>query len=260
MPPADPFQGNRPLDQSQLEAFAKQVLSSLDPSSQSPSLLDLEAVTDWLFSEVMYNGDFSQETAIDFLRETGVSSSEIIDVCIPEAARRAGQMWVDDKASFATVTFASSRLYALCKALSDNWDMRPRRTGQPTILVAIAPGEQHMIGSVVMTSQLRRMGCSVQLIAGAKQKEVVSCIRRGRFDAALISCAGTQALDNAVRLITRIRSEINRPPRLVIGGAIEKQVKLTSVGTGADITTSNFEVALAGLANAKDRAGPLAAQ
>lgn len=260
MPPVDPFEANRPLDQNQVEAFAKRVLNSLDSTPHSPSSLDLDSVTDWLFSKAISPSRFSQEAAIEFLRETGVSTSDIIDICIPEAARRAGEMWVDDEASFATVTLVSSRLYTLCKSLTDTWEMRPRRTGQPTILVAIAPGEQHMIGSVVMTSQLRRMGCSVHLLAGGSQKEAVSCIRRGKFDAVLISCAGSQALDNATALIARIRSDIDQPPRLVIGGAIEKQVRLTSVNTGADLVTSSFEVALAGLAQASEHADPLAAQ
>ncbi|MEM9126489.1 MAG: hypothetical protein AAGB28_11950 [Pseudomonadota bacterium] len=260
MPIVDPFEGNRPLDQNQLEAFAKQVLGSLDSKTQNPMSMTLDAVTDWLFAAVMAAGGFSQTSTMAFLQKTGLSSSEIIDICIPEATRRAGQMWVDDDASFATVTLASSRLYALCKSMSESWDMRPRRTGQPTVLVAIAPGEQHMIGSVVMTSQLRRMGCSVQLLAGPTQNEVLSCIRGGSFDAVLISCAGSQALDNAVHLITRIRADIDQPPRLVLGGAIENQVQVTTAGTGADLVTSSFEVALAGLAQTKDRGGSLAAQ
>ncbi|MCA0928523.1 cobalamin B12-binding domain-containing protein [Ruegeria profundi] len=260
MPPVDPFEGSRPLNQNQLEAFAKRVLKSLDSHPQNPSSLNLGSITDWLYAHVISPVPFSFEETLCFLEETGVSSSEIIDVCIPEAACRAGQAWVDDEASFANVTLASSRLYAICKALSETWEMRPRRTGQPTILVVIAPGEQHMIGSVVAASQLRRMGCSVQLLGGATPKEAIACIKRGAFDAVLISCAGSQALDNAVHFITRIRSEIDQPPRLVIGGAIEKQVKLTSVSTGADLVTSDFEVALAGLTNARSSTEPLAAQ
>lgn len=260
MPPVDTFEGRRPLDQNQLEAFAKRVLKALDSNPQNPSSLSLCSVTDWLYSHVAAAVPFSFEETLSFLEETGVSSSDIIDVCIPEAARRAGQAWVDDEASFATVTLACSRLYAVCKALSETWELRPRRTGQPTVLVVIAPGEQHMIGSVVAASQLRRLGCSVQLLGGAAQKEGVSCIKLGAFDAVLISCAGSQALDNAVHFITRIRSEIDQPPRLVIGGAIEKQVQLTSASTGADLVTSNFEIALAGLAKTRSSTEPLAAQ
>jgi len=260
MPPADSFDGRRHLDQSQVEAFAERVLNTLESKSALQNVQDLRVVSEWLYAQVMSGDMFSCKGTVKRLGEMGVASSDVIDFCIPDVAGRIGQMWVDDEASFAVVTLVSSRLYSLCKELAEGWEARPRQTGQPTILVAISPGEQHMIGSIVMASQLRRKGCSVQLLAGAGEKEVVSCIRHSRFDAVLISCAGTQALDSAVALIARIRKEVKKPPRLVVGGAIEKQVKLTTANTGADLVTSDIEKAIAGLARANTLLKLLAAQ
>lgn len=194
----------------------------------------------------MAKNGFDRAEVSEFLPFIGLTASDLIDTCIPEVTRRAEQIWVDDEASFVDVTLARARLYSLCKALSDEWKPRPRRRCKLTVLVATVPGEQHMIGSVVMTSGLRRRGCSVQLLTGFTQSELIRRLRRGQFDAALISCAGTQTLGSAARLVAGIRAEFDDPPRLVVGGAIENK-NPTPEETEAELAISDIEVALSGL-------------
>jgi hypothetical protein len=61
------------------------------------------------------------------MRQEGVSVEDIIDVVLPEVARKAGRRWMDDEISFADVTIVTARLQETVRALGRVPRGGPRR-------------------------------------------------------------------------------------------------------------------------------------
>ena len=237
-------QVERALDKGKLEAFATQVLARLEKPAVPAETVFVDRLFDIsLAAEEVYSSEIHS-----FLALPGLTPSCVIDTCIPEVARRAGALWVADNLSFVDVTLGA-RMHALCKLLNDAWDIRsgPARLH---VMVATAPNEQHMIGSIVLASQLRRWGCSVKVQTGTSSQAMIRTLANGAYDAVLISAANSFTLDSAVQFVSQVRNQIERPPRLVIGGQIAELSKPSMENTGADLITSDFKVALAGLGQA----------
>lgn len=241
------------LDDVRLQAFARQVLSAMGHQSAQGHEDAIGLATDVLFNLALSPEGFSESTAAHVLALPGLSTTDLIDRCIPNVCRRAGDQWVSDDLSFVQVSVVGARMQALCHALTEaaRW---PSRKAALNVLVATAPGEQHMIGSVVLSSQLRRAGVSVRLVTGGDESRLLSAVGQGDYDAMLISAGNSFTLDSAARLISKVRSELESPPRLVVGGPIVGAEGSVSDNehTGADLTTSDFKIALAGLAHGRD--------
>lgn len=255
-----PFRPNASLDDTNLNAFAHLVLRKLDVAPPLEHANRISEASEWLLSACLASDPFDADAVARDLTSRRISPTDIVDICIPNVARQSGQMWVDDTASFVQVTLVGARLHALCKLLDEEWEPRPRFSDCLSVMVATVPDEQHMLGSVVLTAQLRRMGHSVQLSSGVSQSEIISRIDRGQFDAVLLSCSGTDALATAGHVVAEIRRNIEKPPRLIVGGAIHESVGGDLKVAGADVTTSSIEVALKGLGTEPGRENLLVAQ
>lgn len=186
------------------------------------------------------------EATMREFRRACISPVAMAEVYVPAAARLLGSEWVDDGMCFADVTIASARLQALVRAIGTRWggDMT-HVPGRRTILMLVPEREDHTLGAVVATGQLRRMGFAVCLRLGPDRHEIGALLRTRVFDAALLSVGTSERLESSKKLVDTLRAFGPKRMPVVAGGASISDAGDLKVGTGADFVTRDLAEALA---------------
>lgn len=154
------------------------------------------------------------------MRLHGVSAETIVDDYIPHLAHQLGKDWTNDARSFADVTICTARLTTAVRELSRGWSADGRGDWNAPRMGFILPEqEQHTLGPTIVASRLRRMGVSVQVMAGRSDHEVLETINRMDFDIIAISVSTTDRLETARKLVKMLRRFARNLPPLVVGGA-----------------------------------------
>ncbi|MDT8325778.1 MAG: cobalamin B12-binding domain-containing protein [Roseovarius sp.] len=184
----------------------------------------------------------------------GISSTEIFQYYVPEAARYLGELWVQDKASFVDVTVGASRLQALFRKRKDGemggWLDRSIPLGQ-SVLMVIPEFEDHSIGAFVAADQFRRHGLWVHVAIGLEGEELVHLIDSGRFAMVGITVGSSKTLECLIELIDYLRSNIETCPPVVLGGQLVGKPSEFEKRTGADyaVRTARAAIERCGLAS-----------
>lgn len=203
---------------------------SLGRSGVSQSLLDE------LIDAALNRGMDDVSKTISAIRAAGFSSADVIGRFIPDAARHMGQAWADDGLGFAEVTIGSARLQRVLRAMSSEG---PRgRTGS-NVLVVVPEGEQHTLGAMVATEQMRRAGVSVRLSLGERMTHIADNVANTRYDAVFLSTADTERVAETRRTTTFLRRAMAHPTPIVVGGALSGREQEVRAAIGADHATTD---------------------
>jgi methylmalonyl-CoA mutase cobalamin-binding subunit len=161
-----------------------------------------------------------QQRISRIMRLHGVSAETIVDEYIPHLAHQLGYDWTVDTRSFADVTICTARLTTAVRELSRGWiadgcgDWNAPRMG-----FILPEQEQHTLGPTIAASRLRRLGVSVQIMAGRADHDVLETVNRMDFDVIAISVSTTDRLETARKLVKMLRRFARNLPPLVVGGA-----------------------------------------
>ena len=151
----------------------------------------------------------------------GLGADRICDVHIPSVARRMGDDWVADDLSFSAVTIGAARLQVLLRELDATLGRAaPMAAPGEAILLVVAPGADHTLGALLLSSQLRRKGFTVQLSLGEGQAATAAAVAGSRFDAVFLSATIPASLPFLVDAAAAIRAAVPAPPPIVLGGAL----------------------------------------
>jgi len=176
---------------------------------------------------------------------TGITSTDLCETYIPEAARRLGAQWCDDTLSFAGVTIGCARL---AKALRDleGREVSQEPLNAPQVLLLVAEDVYHTLGATVLSGILRRAGLGVQLWIGATASTVKDQLRHTDFDAVLLSASTGESLESLRRLIAAVKLEQPGLPTIVGGTIIDTIGSGIDVAqlTGADVVTTDINRAI----------------
>jgi methylmalonyl-CoA mutase cobalamin-binding subunit len=226
--------------------FAARVLDVLvDRNRRTSSTLRPDLVLALAESMVTPDGDRVEETLAAF-RRACISPESMADAYIPAAAQHLGSNWVSDRLCFAEVTIATARLQALVRAIGTRWGGDPAHLpGRRSVLMIVPDTEQHTLGAVVATGQMRRMGLSVCLRLGPERAEVIELLRARTFDAAMLSIGHGEGFDVAGRLVDTLRRSGARGMPIVAGGAGAVGRTDVAARTGVDHVTQDLGEALA---------------
>ena len=125
------------------------------------------------------------------------------------AMRRLGEMWTDDRASFVDVTIGLCRLHEALHRISEQSDAqdKPEAVEAPSILIAVAPGEQHVFGVLMAGELFRKQGWSVTTETSGDAATITALMASRRFDMAGLSISHDGATDGVTRLIKAMRKE-----------------------------------------------------
>ncbi|MGG7643464.1 cobalamin B12-binding domain-containing protein [Rhodovulum sp. YNF3179] len=201
--------------------LAESALRSI-ASSHSPAHPETRA--EWVerFCEaLMSQSETSHHAVITELVAKGVSSQEIYQAYVPEAARQLGQMWLKDEASFVDVTVGAARLQKLFRHSGDEgcgkWMDRSIPLGQ-SILMAVPDFEEHSLGAFVAADQFRRHGIWVNMAIGMTAEEIAEVVREGRFAMVGVTLAVRKSIEPLADMVKDLRAKVAECPPIVVGG------------------------------------------
>jgi methanogenic corrinoid protein MtbC1 len=234
----------RGVDVDRVGALARQVIEMLR-KRRSPELqVCISEAALWLADASVSPDTFCKDAVMAEMENRQLRVIDVIDHCIPQAARILGQRWVDNETSFALVSLGSARLLGLCKAMSSQWVPRSYNGNRKTVLIAACQGEDHTIGAAVIADQMRRAGHSVRLMVGGTAQDIASRLRQDRFDLMMLSCGGVESIENVARTVRYVKTAVSNPPKIVLGGAVLGHVDGLLQRTGVDLVTNDLSMAL----------------
>jgi methylmalonyl-CoA mutase cobalamin-binding subunit len=185
----------------------------------------------------------SVERVLEVFRSSRVSNDAIVGLYIPEAARKLGKDWEDDKASFAQVTMGVARLQGLMRDLTADWTADTvDPDGDKSVLVIVPPGEQHTLGATVLAWDLRRKGISACVRVAPSMLELADLLENRQFDGALISVGSTDRVETCMKLVKTLNQLSKGALRIAVGGAVKDMCRDALEATGAAIVTNDLEV------------------
>lgn len=172
----------------------------------------------------------------------GVPAEVLIDDIVPRAARMMGEEWVRDISGFASVTVGSMGLQSLVRELSASWTADDADLTRSTVLLWMPESAQHTLGATVVSTQLRRMGHSVQFAPGRGLRELTDALTSDRYDAVVVSASFSETADDVRAVVKTVKAQTPTLP-VVVGGTVLKHNADLAAQTGADIATNDLEVA-----------------
>jgi MerR family transcriptional regulator, light-induced transcriptional regulator len=116
-----------------------------------------------------------------------------------------------------------------------------------SVLLILPEHENHTLGPLVLTGQLRRRGVSVCLQLGSSDGEWKSLMRNRHFDAAIISVGWEGKISAAAQLVETIKDMTKGKLAVAVGGAVLTRSDVNLVCEGADIVTNDLDKALSSL-------------
>jgi methanogenic corrinoid protein MtbC1 len=202
---------------------------------------------DHLVDALMSESETSHQAILSSLISSGVSSDEVYEVYVPDAARRLGQLWVEDRASFVDVTIGAGRLQSLYREQSEragrNWLDRSIPLGQ-SILMILPESEDHSLGAFVAANQFRRHGVWVHMAIGLRLDELANLVRTGRFSMLGVSAATQKTVPNVAEMIRYLRENVKKCPPITIGGQVVGMCDDIEAQTGADAAVQSVREAI----------------
>lgn len=200
-----------------------------------------------LCEALMSDSETSHRTLIARLGATGVGAEDILQNYIPAAARRLGEMWLMDEASFVDVTVGASRLQALFRERggreTGQWTDRSIPLGQ-SVLMVIPQFEQHSLGAFVTADNLRRHGLWVHMAVGLTHEEIVELLHSSRFAMVGITVGSEASIDLATGVIRHLRAHAAHVPPIVVGGQAAAGRREVERRTGADFVVQSAREAI----------------
>ena len=157
---------------------------------------------------------------VDALRSQGIPLSEIYLDLLAPAARRLGEMWEIDDASFAEVAIGVCRMHQVLLEFSRCFDPLDRNTGNGhCALIAPTPGEEHTFGLFMVIEFLRRGGWHCFTGAPPTRNELLELVKARHFDAVGLSLSAERHIEETGVTINDIRRvSKNSNVAIILGG------------------------------------------
>lgn len=169
----------------------------------------------------------------------------LVDVLAP-AARCLGARWEQDSADFIDVTMGLWRLQEVVHELTGRdlgSDLYPRAGRR--ILCAVAPGDDHSFGSVILEEFFRRAGWEANSCRAATRPELLAAMLGDWYDVVALTVTVEQPSATLANLVAALRASSRNPAVLImVGGRIFSEQPGLADAIGADATASDARGAL----------------
>ena len=184
---------------------------------------------------------FDQYKVLNEVTEQGFKNDTIVDYCIPLAATKLGESWVNDTLSFSEATVGSANLQILLKLIAENREIGFESKNGKRFLICVHESEQHTLGALVMGDMLRRQGHSLKIKLNAKCSEICNLQGSNDYDAIFFSCASYLSVMETASCAKKIRQAFRYDLPIFLGGSniekISEGIKLKDF----DLVTSSLE-------------------
>ncbi|MDX2030564.1 MAG: cobalamin B12-binding domain-containing protein [Blastocatellia bacterium] len=153
------------------------------------------------------------------------------------SARELGALWEDDRVSFVDVTIGLCRLHEALHRCAEQADATglPVLADAPSILIATAPGEQHVFGVLMAAELFRHQGWEVTAETSGDGAVLARLVSSRRFDIAGLSASQDGSLDGLAALVKTLRKVSKNPAmKMLAGGQLFEQSPHLAHEIGAD--------------------------
>lgn len=177
--------------------------------------------------------------------------TDMMDVYLPQAVQQIGTAWHNDDIDILHASMAFSRIQDVLRELARAWvSDRIGRDSDGRILVVLPNCEQHTLGAMFVTNQLRRKGVSVKVALAASSGKVASLIEEHCFSGVFVSVSNPTSVRPCGALIREFRRGASGKLPVVLGGSLvsaakdDNEMGRIARATGADIVTNDVGQAL----------------
>ncbi|MFN4099789.1 MAG: B12-binding domain-containing protein [Pararhodobacter sp.] len=224
--------------------FVPQVLSVLVNDGRNDGKPPIGPVID-LMVRSMLSGDPAALVRLksEFRRHT-LSAEIVADSYIPAAIDKVGALWHEDEIDVLAATIAFARLQTLLRELGRTWRADNLHGSTGSVLMVVPESDQHLLGALVATGQLRRRGVSVTVKLTSSPYELDATLKSARFDAVFVSIANRSSLESAAKLVKVAHRPGNAALPVIAGGSLPTAASKIQKVTGADLVTRDISDAL----------------
>lgn len=191
---------------------------SLEESLALPHPQELDVQT-FALSCLSADEDISHARLMSF-RHQGLTTDELFLQVIAPAARFLGVQWETDQLDFSQVTLGLLRLHQLAHELGYAYRDGPQQAGaRRRIMLASAPGSQHLLGLTIVSEFFRKERWQVVVEISATAHELGQAIANEWFDMLGLSVGVVEQLQDIPALIATLRRQSRNPGvRVLLGG------------------------------------------
>lgn len=225
--------------------------SAPDPAAPRPaapvSVADIEH-----FARLCAAGDrTAREALVRRLQSEGLQPDSVLVDLIAPAARHLGQRWEDDTLDFASVTLGLVQMHELVHALGYGVHDGPQASGAVRrMMLACAPGSQHMLGLFIVSEFFRKAGWEVVLEVSPTRDELCRAVANEWFDLVGLSVAIDAQLADLPALVGQLSAASRNPSvPVLLGGPAFLTRDLPAESFGAQAICRDARESL-GVANA----------
>lgn len=224
----------------QIFTLARQAVKSLSEKRDGRIALDdatCAAAAESLCRAAVEIDSAAADAALADLTGQGIGVDDLAGRIIPHAARRLGEMWMEDEVTFPEVSMAAARMQAMIRDLFDG--AATTQPDAPRVALVVSMAETHTLGAIVVTGMMRRVGVQVDLCLGRPVAEIRAMLAGSDVDLVMISAASLEALPETGRVLRMIREDLALDAPLVVGGPVLDYAKSGHGLELADMVTAD---------------------
>ncbi len=169
-------------------------------------------------------------------RDQGLTTEQLFLQVIAPAARTLGVQWEQDQLDFSQVTLGLLRLHQLSHELGYAFRDGPQAAGvRRRIMLACAPGSQHLLGLTIVSEFFRKERWQVVVEISATAHELAQAISNEWFEVLGLSVGVVEQLEDLPALIQTLRQHSRNPEmRVLLGGPAFFTQTVEATRLGAD--------------------------
>lgn len=175
------------------------------------------------FANVCASGDrAAADRLIARLRDEGHEPDSVMVDLVGPAALLLGREWEDDRRSFVDVTLGLVLMHEIIHTMGYEYRDGPKQVGQVRrVMLASAPGSQHVLGLSIVSEFFRKAGWQVVLEVSPSAAELCHAVKNEWFDLVGLSVALDTQLADLKALIGRLKAASHNPAMpVLLGGPV----------------------------------------
>ncbi len=180
-----------------------------------------------------------EKPALDFVQAllaSDVGNDNIFLHLLAPAARHLGRLWEEDYVDFTQVTLGLMHMHQITHHLGYEYHDGPQHAGAVRrVMLASAPGSQHLLGLTIVAEFFRKSGWQVVVEIANSALELDHAVKNEWFDLVGLSVGLTDQIDGLPQLIDQLRCASRNPTvSVLLGGPAFSSASVTAQSLGAD--------------------------
>lgn len=156
------------------------------------------------------------------LRAEGHAADSVMVDLVGPAALLLGREWEEDRRGFVDVTLGLVLMHEIIHTMGYEYRDGPKQAGPVRrVMLASAPGSQHVLGLSIVSEFFRKAGWQVVLEVSPSSAELCHAVKNEWFDLVGLSVALDSQLAGLSTLIARLKTASHNPAMpVLLGGPV----------------------------------------